>query len=257
MDILNITVPWLNNVTSHLPENCYKYGDPGNRTAVPDQLVSCGLLMQEALQIELFLPPFFPPFLPPFWMRTDPPPLKKLKLQGSGSRPEPMEIDPPEDDIEVDPSLEKEPMEVDTSPSGEGKCYSIMLAQRCHHINWWGTSGSQFLSWHWNVTIYQRSPAQATAPYPFSFPVSLPHPSLRPLTSSFPSSEEKGRTWTGTGILWGALRQQKESTDSPKLPESTRQALMKRAGLGLMSTELLCGQPWWSRCFHGHAWLRK
>ena len=128
MDILNITVPWLNNVTSHLPENCYKYGDPGNRTAVPDQLVSCGLLMQEALQIELFLPPFFPPFLPPFWMRTDPPPLKKLKLQGSSSsEPEPMEIDPPEDDIEVDPSLEKEPMEVDTSPSGEGKCIASCL----------------------------------------------------------------------------------------------------------------------------------
>ena len=80
----------------------------------------------------------------------DPPPTKKLKLQGSGSRPEPMEIDPPADDIqpmEVDLPLQEEPMEVDPSASGSGKSYNILLARRHRHIRWRFTRGSRFPPW--------------------------------------------------------------------------------------------------------------
>ena len=80
----------------------------------------------------------------------DPPPPKELKLQGNSSKPEPMESDPPEDEVkpmEVDLPLEEEPLEVDLPPSGPGKHYNIMLARRRLHIRWWCTKDSRFLSW--------------------------------------------------------------------------------------------------------------
>jgi len=48
-DILRVTLPWLCNVTSHLPDNHYKYGDPDNETPVSNRLALwCSLLAQEA-----------------------------------------------------------------------------------------------------------------------------------------------------------------------------------------------------------------
>lgn len=69
--------------------------------------------------------------------------------------------------------------------------------------------GSQFPSLHWNVNICQRALVLAAAPYHPSFPIH--HPSPRPLSSSFPSSVESGRT--RTGVLWAAvLKQEGESS---------------------------------------------
>jgi len=36
-DILRLTLPWPSGVMNHLPDNCYKHGDPDNRTSVVNQ----------------------------------------------------------------------------------------------------------------------------------------------------------------------------------------------------------------------------
>lgn len=109
-DILRVTPPWLCNVPSHLPDDCYKYRDPDNGTPVSKRLVSwCSLLAQEAaIQKEPFPLPTMDPPLP-----------KKRKVQGSSSKPEPMDVDPPKDDVEpmvVDVPPEEETMEMDPPP---------------------------------------------------------------------------------------------------------------------------------------------
>ena len=79
----------------------------------------------------------------------DPPPPKKPRFQGSSSKPEPMDVDPPKDDVEpmeVDVPPEEEPMKVDPPPSEPGKHCNIMLAWRCQYIRWWHTRGSRFPS---------------------------------------------------------------------------------------------------------------
>ena len=108
-----------------------------------------------------------------------------------------MVADPPEGDIgpmEVDLPLEKEPMEVDPSPYGQGKCYNIMLVKRHHHICWWHTSGSWFPSWCWNVIICHLPQCQLLFPSPF-----FPHPpsSYFPKSSHlfFPELWGKGQDW--------------------------------------------------------------
>lgn len=69
----------------------------------------CSLLAQEAaIQKEPFPLPTMDPPLP-----------KKRKVQGSSSKPEPMDVDPPKDDVEpmvVDVPPEEETMEMDPPP---------------------------------------------------------------------------------------------------------------------------------------------
>lgn len=150
----------------------------------------------------------------------DPPPPKKLWLLESSSEPKPMDVDPPESNVEpmeVDLPPEDKLMEVDPPPSGPGKHCSIMLAQRHHHIHWWCSRGLNF-----RLGV-EESPSSreplgqlllSVTPSSLS-PILIPPP--RPLTSSFLSSEENGRT--GTGVLCASVPgQSEESSELPRAP---------------------------------------
>lgn len=142
-----------------------------------------------------------------------------------------IDIDPPEGDsepMEVDLPPEEEPMEVNSLPSGQGRHYNIMLAQRRCHIHQRCARGCQFQSQDWIVTICQSPCTSCCSLTPF-FPI--PHPSPRPLTSSFSSSEKQGKT--GMGLISFELlhRDNRKSPDSCDLLATSRQALRKREGL--------------------------
>ena len=130
-DILSVTLPWPSDVTIHLPDNCYKYGDPDNRT-------SQGVIFKVSSHLSCC----------PLWRRIHPSPSKPW-LQGSSRKPELMDVNPPESSVqpmEVDIPLEEPPIEVDPPPSRQGRHPNIVSAWRHCYIRRQCTRGSRFPS---------------------------------------------------------------------------------------------------------------
>ena len=110
-----------------------------------DSRLGCSLVAQGAIQK---VPSHL--LCCPSWRRMDPPPPKKRRLQGSSSKPEPMDVDPPQSSVEpmeVDIPLEEEPMEVDPPPSRQGRHPNIVSAWRRCYLHRRRTRGSPFPSW--------------------------------------------------------------------------------------------------------------
>ena len=131
-------MPWLSDVVSHLPD------DPDNRTAVVNRPAPCWQLADKGSDLQSL-----PTLCCPSWRRMDPPSPKKPRFQGSSSKPEPMDVDPPESSVqpmEVDIPLEEPPMEVDPPPSRQGRHPNIVSAWRHCYIHWQCTRGSRFPS---------------------------------------------------------------------------------------------------------------
>jgi len=144
-DILRVALPGLSDVMIHLSDNCYKYGDPDNRTSVFNRLAPW---WQSSGPSSNFLSHLS---CCPLWRRMDPPPPKKPRLQGSSRKPEPMDVDPSESSVqpmEVDIPLEEPPTQVNLPPLRQGRHPNIVSAWRRCYIHQQRTRGSRFPSGH-------------------------------------------------------------------------------------------------------------
>jgi len=155
-------------------------------------------------------------FLPSFLEedRSNPSPPEILRLCGSSSKPEPMEVDPSESDIkpvEVDLPPEEEPVEVNTPPLGQASAITSCLPGDIT-TSVGSTPGAINFQLSVEMSPFTRDPQHQLLLPTYLLPHLSPILVLpaRPLTSSFLSSEEKGRTWTGTNVLWAAALEQQE-----------------------------------------------